>query len=89
MMLASKHPPGKGAALTFDSDWRLQLCQKSGVPSHLTALHFYTGERISNDVDAPHRRSQEALKNYVCKVESLQGSINLACRLVEAAELWR
>jgi hypothetical protein len=36
---------------------------------------------------ALNRRSQEALKNYVGNLESLQGSISLACRLVKDEEL--
>lgn len=35
---------------------------------------------------ALHRRSQESMKNYVGNLESLKGSITLACRIVEDAE---
>jgi hypothetical protein len=35
---------------------------------------------------ALHRRSEQAMKNYVGNLDTLKGAINLACRIVEDAE---
>jgi hypothetical protein len=32
------------------------------------------------------RRAEQAMKNYVGNLDTLKGSINLACRIVEDAE---
>jgi hypothetical protein len=77
------------------------------------AMHFYTGERISNDLAvskisrfssqdrdditalakhgliksaALRRRSRQAVENYVGNLDTLKGSIDLACRIVKDAE---